>query len=121
MSIHKHSGLFPKQKASIDYILKDMKRNNYPWIKKIILFGSCAKNSNKFSSDVDILFITSNEYTKFKDEMHHVKCVLCGLPDDEYAVVDPKFISEDYFLTQQTTFLSNIRKEGVVLWTHNLI
>lgn len=119
MQRRRHSGLFPKQKSSITYVLNNV--CNYPWVEEIILFGSCAKNSNKYSSDVDILFVTSNEYMKYKDDIHHTKCVLCGLPDDEFAVIDPKFMEKQFFDTQKSTFLNNVRREGVVLWTRNHI
>lgn len=121
MQRRKHAGLFPRQKSSVDYILNDLQKNNYPWIKKVVLFGSCAANRNKYSSDVDVLYITSDEYLNYKDQMHHLKCILCGLPDEDYAEIDPKFMSESYVENQDSTFLKNVRQEGVVIWTHSHI
>lgn len=116
----RHPGLFPKQKASIEYIIKDAKANDYPWVTKVILFGSCAANRNKYSSDIDVLYVTSDKCQNYNDEMHHLKCTLCGLPDDIYAEIDPKFMSEQYVENQKSTFLENVKREGVVLWTRNL-
>lgn len=121
MRNRRHPGLFPKQKASIDYVVKDVKTKDYQWITKVVLFGSCATNRNKYSSDVDILYVTSEEYQGYNDEMHHLKCVLCGLPDDAYAEIDPKFMSEKYVENQKSTFLESVNREGVVLWTRSHI
>lgn len=115
----RHRGLYPMQDASIKYILSDAIEKNYPWLCKVVLFGSCATNRNKFASDVDVLYITTDNYDEYRDEIRKLKCKLCGLPDDTYADIDPKFMSEFYIENHKSTFLDAIRKEGLVLWTRN--
>ncbi|MCD8221705.1 MAG: nucleotidyltransferase domain-containing protein [Clostridiales bacterium] len=114
-----HRGLYEHQKSSIDYIISKMNHSTSPWIEKVILFGSCATKKNRFDSDVDVLFVTNDRYREYKDQMLDIKRELIGLSDDRYAEVDPKFLSEAYVAEGETTFLQNVKNEGVILWTRN--
>jgi predicted nucleotidyltransferase len=85
---------------------------NYPEIEKIILFGSVAKGEDKKDSDIDILII-SREKSKTKDKvMRKVSDALLS----KGVYISVKVISPDeYMRLKNTHFISQIRKEGVIL------
>jgi uncharacterized protein len=83
-------------------------------LQSIILYGSQARADSRIDSDIDILVVLDKlispylEIDKTGDFIAHL-CL-------EYDVVISRhFISAEKFISSQTPFLSNIRKEGIVI------
>ena len=85
---------------------------DYPEIKEIILFGSVARGEDTEDSDIDLLII-SDKKRETKDKL--MKKVSNAL--FEFGIyISAKVISkEEYKNLENTYFISNIKREGVVL------
>lgn len=89
--------------------------DKYPFIKKIILYGSKRRGNFLEDSDIDLLFIMDNDVQRsIKSQMSDI------IYNHEVAnniVVSAIFISEADFKEKVNTFLIKVRKEGVILWS----
>ncbi len=99
-------------KGIIDELTK-----KYPYIKKIILYGSKARGDFLEDSDIDLLFISESEVSRAaKSEMNDI------IYDHELSndiVVSAIFISESDFKNKINTFLMRVKKEGVIIWSRD--
>lgn len=89
----------------------------FPYIRNIVLFGSCARENFHWSSDVDLLFIMDdsfNDHTELKSDLFTLRGNISPI-DSECPEVDAKFYSESNWKNQNSFFLQNARKDGIVL------
>jgi predicted nucleotidyltransferase len=85
---------------------------NYPEIKKIILFGSVARDEDNHDSDIDILIITTDREKISHNVYKKVSDIFLDL--EEY--VSAKIITiDDYEEVKNTHFISTVEKEGIIL------
>jgi len=103
------------QLASILKAVKDYLKTLYPdRLESIILYGSQARLDSHCDSDIDILVVLdklTNPYLEI-DKTGDFIAHLCLEYD---VVISRHFISAEKFISSQTPFLSNIRKEGIVI------
>lgn len=101
-------------KRFIKKIERDVKAlvNEPVSIKKIILFGSCARDSIRSTSDVDLLVVSDKSLSR--DERNSLRWLL----DEEIGGVetDLVFYSEELYCNDQSTFTRKLREEGIILW-----
>lgn len=88
---------------------------NYPFIKKIIIYGSKARGDFIEESDIDLLFITDKDIprtikTQISDIIYNYE-----LAND--IVVSAIFIAESEFNEKVSLFLIKVKKEGIILWS----
>ena len=104
----------PKLDAILN-ALKDYLKILYPdRLQSIILYGSQARSDSHFDSDIDILVVLdklTNPYLEI-DKTGDFIAHLCLEHD---VVISRHFISAEKFISSQNPFLSNIRKEGVMI------
>lgn len=83
------------------------------YIKTIYLYGSCAKGTQKYSSDVDLFVECDESFTlEIGREMR-----LAIMPDAKDAPeVELKFITNTCWKQNQDPFSRNLRKDGILLW-----
>ena len=89
----------------------------FPYIRNIVLFGSCARGDFHWSSDVDLLFIMDdsfNDHTELKSDLFTLRGNISPI-DSECPEVDAKFYSESNWKNQNSFFMQNARKDGIVL------
>ncbi|WP_353683846.1 nucleotidyltransferase domain-containing protein [Thermodesulfovibrio sp. 3907-1M] len=89
-------------------------KNLYPNIKKIILYGSKARGDFLEDSDIDLLFVVEkaiDKKTKFL-----IYDLISELEIKYTVLVSVVFACEEDFKTKKINFLSNIKKEGILLW-----
>lgn len=85
---------------------------NNKYIKRIVLFGSVARGEDNDDSDIDILIISDNR-VQIEDI----------ISDEKYEIINTyrELISahiitqKHYEDTKDYSFLTNIRKEGIIL------
>ena len=106
---HQKSLEFAINKASASRI--------FPYIKHIILFGSCARGDFHWSSDVDLLFIMDDDFgndAELKNDLFTLRGNISP-SDSGSPEVDAKFYSETNWNHQNSFFLQNVRKDGIIL------
>jgi predicted nucleotidyltransferase len=85
----------------------------YDEIEKIILFGSVARGNDNNNSDIDILIITSNNSSDIEDEVYTKVFKILITTGQRISI---KMRSNEYYKKYiNSSFLSNVEKEGIVL------
>lgn len=91
----------------------------FPYIDKIILYGSSARGEENWSSDVDIFLILNDETPRVAIRaLHELKGTFLDAPfDEKLARVDlhSTFIST-WENKNQDFFFCQIKKDGIILW-----
>lgn len=93
----------------ITYLLSCEKYND---IKKIILFGSCARGTMRLTSDVDLLVITKEEFNR--SERGEIASILEEPIDAVHS--DVIFYTEEQFIDSKRLITMQIKKEGICLY-----
>lgn len=89
-------------------------------IKKIILYGSVARNEDTEDSDIDILIISNN-----REKIENVvDDEIAWIMYDKQELISAHIMDEDLFnQTRNFTFLTNVLKDGVIIgwnyWINN--
>ena len=94
-------------------------RAEYPaQIRRVILFGSKARGNSGTESDLDVFVLVAS------DDWHlHDRMITASAPISiKYnALISPKIIGPDLYKKMErlkSNLLTNVRKEGVMLWTN---
>ena len=104
-------------KKSMKLILASPLRQD---IQKIILYGSCARNQEQFSSDVDLAVILNNKPKQYYSKnVRELRNLILGtiFRTDECSDVDVHFYTDETLEQSQLHYFKNIRKEGKTIWT----
>lgn len=88
--------------------------SKYPFIKRIILYGSKARGDFIEDSDIDLLFIVEGDVPRSTKMQLNDAIYNYELSHD--VVISAIFISEGDFRDKVNTFLMMVRKEGIVIW-----
>ena len=88
--------------------LVDLALNSSLDIYAVLLFGSCARGTQRCDSDIDIAIITNTEYTR-----QQRATLWCEF--DELGA-DLIIFTKEYFAVSNSTIVDEIRKDGVILW-----
>lgn len=60
--------LSQRHSNAIQYAVKNIKDSELqPYITDLILYGSCARKEQKYSSDIDLLLVLSEDFQKRKE------------------------------------------------------
>ena len=108
-----------RHQRAIDYALYQLKHSALEkYITNIFLYGSCARNEAKWSSDVDLCVILKpsvQEISNYHQIVHQIKGTISE--DELYSVeTDIKFIVGDECKNDSSLYLKNIRKDGISIW-----
>lgn len=97
--------------SDVDYLSS----YNIPGLETIILFGSCARNTIRITSDVDLLIITS----------YPLERIMCGeiasVLEEEIDKVhtDVIFYTREQYENSARLFTQQVKKEGIVLYENS--
>jgi predicted nucleotidyltransferase len=108
-----------RQQDALEYAIKMIEQSPVKkYISSIWLFGSCARDTQKFDSDVDLLVeldVTEDEF----EEIRYNAIILRGevSPLEASAPeVDIKYTFKGSWEHKNTTFYNEVRKDGMLLW-----
>ena len=83
-------------------------------LDRIILFGSQARGNAKLDKDIDILIVLKDPVSH-SAEMRHTSHFVAQFYLDHYTVVSRVFMTKSKFENDDSIFLKNVRKNGIVL------
>lgn len=89
-----------------------------PYVKDLILYGSCARNEQKYSSDIDLLLVLDEKFLEdqtLRTPMRLLKSQV-STDDIEDPEVDLKIVVGDEWKSNHMQYFKNIRKEGISVW-----
>ena len=85
-------------------------------IFSIIFYGSCTKQKIKYNSDIDLLLVVDDSYIFDKKgikEFRNLRNILLDFEDG--APIDIKIISLTSWNKNDSIYLKNVHREGIVL------
>lgn len=110
--------LVRRSQISINYAVDKIRKSNIaPFVKKLYLYGSCARNEQKYTSDVDLLLELREDFDslKFKDDIILLKGSVT--PSDlNLPEIDLKVVVGDSWRQNKMLYYQNIKTEGIDLW-----
>lgn len=86
-----------------------------PGLEKILLFGSCARNSIRVTSDIDLLVITS--YPLERTMCGEIASVLEEEIDKVHT--DVIFYTHEQYENSTRLFTQQVKREGIVLYENS--
>ncbi len=82
-------------------------------IKKVILYGSCARGEATKDSDIDVLVLVDESLNPF-EVRESLSDLLFDILLEEGELVSVMAIPENLFENYDSPFMLNVRKEGVI-------
>jgi uncharacterized protein len=83
-------------------------------LDKIILFGSRARGDERFDSDIDILVVLKGVFN-YSEEIEKTGDFLSSLGLENNIVISRAFVDLQTFISEDSPFLLNVKREGIVL------
>lgn len=93
----------------------DAVADRFPWIGKIILYGSKSRGDFTEESDVDLLFAVEGEVSR--EEKTRIYDLLFGFEVGYGVLVSAVFASPNNLSEGTSAVLKQIRKEGIEVWS----
>ena len=104
----------PKIRRLVDQVKAHLHERYGAGIKRVILYGSYARDEATEDSDVDVLVLTDPSL-KASEVRKSLSDLLFDVLIDEGELVSVIVIPEDYFEEHNLPFMLNVRKEGVTI------
>jgi uncharacterized protein len=104
----------PKVKRLVSQVKAHLTEMYGKGIKRVILYGSHARDEATKDSDVDVLVLVGQSLNphEVRDSLSDL---LYNMLLDEGELVSVLVIPEDFFESHSLPFMRNVRKEGVAL------
>lgn len=108
-----------RHQKALEYALNKIQSSViFPYINEIILYGSCAKKTEKYNSDVD-LFVEFQEKIKSNDDYKYAMLLLKSevSMDDIYdPEVDLKIAFGNDWRQSAMSFYKAVKRDGIRLY-----
>lgn len=107
-----------QSEKSIKYAVDKIKASSIaPYVRHLYLYGSCARDQQNESSDVDLFLQLADDFPKdqLRDQVFLLKSQVMplepGMPEVDLAVV-----VGDEWRHDNSLFYENLRKDGIEIW-----
>ena len=104
-----------RHRKSIRYALQKIETEYADDIRRVVLFGSCARRTQKYESDVDLLLYVRSDLAE-----ETARQLKFGLSPENFELPEVQgIVSRSDTLPMIRQFTENIKKEGIVIWEKN--
>lgn len=110
-----------RSQKSIDFALDKIKRSEIaPYVRKLYLYGSCARGEQEYNSDVDLLLELDSSFDekRYREKIIILKGSVTP-PDLNMPEVDLKIVIGDTWKNSPMLYYQNVKKEGINIWEEN--
>jgi predicted nucleotidyltransferase len=83
-------------------------------LERVLLFGSWARDEACPESDIDVLVVVRGSFD-YGDLIRRTSRAVSALSLEHNVVISRAFVSVERFEQEQSPFLMNVRREGIVL------
>lgn len=113
-----NSQIAVRSNRSIQYALDRIFSSDVkPYIRRILLYGSCARRTQDYNSDID-LFLELDpgiDLEKYHDEILKLKSIVTSSELD-LPEVDLKVAVGNNWEKESMLFYKNVKRDGIVIW-----
>ncbi|MEM9264273.1 MAG: nucleotidyltransferase domain-containing protein [Cyanobacteria bacterium P01_F01_bin.13] len=95
----------------VKQFLDDLYQEN---LQNIMLYGSQARGDSRIDSDIDLLIVLKTPVNPYQ-EIDRTSQFIANLCLDFDVVISRHFISIDKFQSADNPFLSNVKREGMIV------
>lgn len=118
---------YPEYNLAMNNTFSRIKKSDlFPFIKKIIIYGSCARDEirnedNYFGSrsDIDLFFVLDDSINITNRMILDLRTEI-AVDEDTYMEIDSRFTIGDNWETSKSIYFDEIRKDGIILWERNV-
>lgn len=110
-----------RSQKSIDFALDKIKQSEIaPFVRKLYLYGSCARGEQEYNSDVDLLLELDSSFDekRYREKIIILKGSVTP-PDLNMPEVDLKIVIGDTWKNSPMLYYQNVKKEGINIWEEN--
>jgi predicted nucleotidyltransferase len=104
--------------ATLKNLISELKREMAgalgPRLEAAYLFGSRARGEAHSDSDIDVLVVVRGSFD-YGDLIRRTSTLVSDLSLKYDTVISRAFVSKDRFEREQSPFLLNVRREGVLV------
>ena len=101
-----------RTRQAIDNFIEKVRSLYADRLKRVILYGSCARNEATVDSDIDLAVVLAGEVIPGKEINRMIDIITdINLEYDVLLSVYP--VSEEDYLNRNSPLLINIRREGI--------
>jgi predicted nucleotidyltransferase len=104
--------------TTLNNILSELKRELArvlgPRLESAYLYGSRARGEAELDSDIDVLVVVRGNFD-YDDLIRCTSALVSDLSLKHDIVISRAFVSKDRFEREQSPFLLNVRREGVLV------
>lgn len=107
-----------RSECSVDYAISQIKKSSLePYISKVYLYGSCARNEGTYISDVDLFIEFKEDFDpdRYRDELNYLRGHISP-EDPELPEVDMHTAMGSRWKKETAGYYKDIKNEGVVIW-----
>ena len=107
-----------RHQQALEYALNVIRNSPvFPYVAGVYLFGSCAKQTETWESDVDLLMELRPAVELAEDLRRPLRMLKSDVTTDclEDPEVDLKIVVGDKWRRSNMLFFENVRKDGVLL------
>lgn len=89
-----------------------------PYVEDVILYGSCARKEQNYSSDIDLLLVLSEEFRKNENLRIPLRKLKSQIMTDdiEDPEIDLKIVIGSDWKMNPMQYYKNVKKDGISLW-----
>jgi predicted nucleotidyltransferase len=104
----------PQLQIILQKVKQSLRKFYQDKLEKIILYGSQARGDATEYSDIDILVVLKSTINPY-DEIDKTSEIIADLCLEHDVVISRHFISSEKFESQNTPFIYNVKKEGIMI------
>lgn len=102
-----------RHEKAMNLAIQELKQcKGFIYVKKIYLYGSCARGEEKYNSDVDLMICVQEDTPK--KVYRELRCA-ANIGDYTLPEVNVEFTNSDRFSFSRQ-FDCNVRKDGILIW-----
>ena len=107
-----------RSRRAIEYAVREIRASAVaPYVSKLYLYGSCAREEQTYRSDVDLMLELKPTFdiSALRDEIILLKSRV-NPPQSDMPEIDLKVVVGDEWKDEDTLYFENIKKEGRDIW-----
>ena len=107
-----------RSKKSIDYAISIIKESRiFPFVDKLLLYGSCARQDQRYDSDVDLFLVLKPniDLDVYRDDLIRLKGDVSPV-DFDLPEVDLHSTVGNVWETSNMLYYQNVKRDGIEIY-----